>query len=81
MSTVAVQVANPNQIRLAVTAEMGLAEWRKILELLYLPNCPFQYYRPLNDLLWAINKAVDAVLEREMVTFNAGVVQSPDKEA
>ncbi len=68
MPKVTVQVTNPNDMYLSVTAVMPLAEWREIAERVTgITN--LAYYGPVVDLMGAIKKAIRAIEDREAVEY------------
>lgn len=64
MSTIEVQVTNPNDIRLRVTAEYSIGEWREILK----TSEGTRYYAPLHELLAAIRAGIHSIEDRAKVS-------------
>lgn len=63
MASITVKCANPEMMRLVVTAEMSVHDWHSILG--RLETIP--YYAPLHEFLSAIKRGLKGLEEREVV--------------
>lgn len=66
---ITVVCANPDEMRLRVTAEMSIRDWRHILGLTDANKMPF--YAPFEEFRGAIRKAIATIDERAYVEFEA----------
>lgn len=55
-------------IRLKVSAELYIGEWKKILQILDARRM-LEYYQPLNDLFIAVRQGIAEVEKREVISF------------
>lgn len=65
MPNITVKCANPEMMRLVVTAEMTTHEWREILKRHEASDLKF--YGPLNDFLSAIERGLNELEKREVI--------------
>lgn len=64
---VEVSCTNPHEIRLSVTAEMTIGEWREVLK--RVNGSEPHYYAPLQELLLSIERGINAIADREAVEW------------
>jgi hypothetical protein len=65
MNKIMVVCTNPEQMRLRVTAEFTIGEWKEILAI----TDKVQYYAPLKEFISSISRAIKAIEDREDVTM------------
>lgn len=63
---ITVECTNPNVIRLKVTAELTIGEWREITKRIDALGAS-AYYHPLWELILAIQKGISAIEDREAI--------------
>jgi hypothetical protein len=65
---VTVEVANPTDIRLKVTMELPLAQWRQVLKILEEAD-KSKYYGPLHEIMRGVANGIEAIERREGVKW------------
>ena len=83
--SVDVVISNPNEIRLAVTADLPLEHWREIVkrvdQLEAEEGKGVRFYGPLNELIRTVRTAVHNVCIRENIKVDLPPPPAPQTRA
>lgn len=74
------KVTNPQDIKLAITIELSLGEWREIKKRVsdaMNSGASLSYYAPVSDLLQGIGRAIGMVQDRAQINDSVPVA-SPE---